>query len=84
MLALVGITLTELLNTNPLISTDSPGGQNWVITALLAEKLQDESEGVGLPCGPAAWAFGVRILPKKLHNLQEKSQSSWPGDHPVG
>ena len=31
--------------------------------------------------GPAAWAFGLRILPKKSRNLQEKSQSSWPVDH---
>ena len=31
--------------------------------------------------GPAAWAFGLRILPKKTRNLQEKSQNSWPVDH---
>ena len=34
--------------------------------------------------GPAAWTFGVRFLPKKPRNLEEKSQSSLPGDNPVG
>ena len=48
---LVGIILAEILNTNPLKSTDSPGGQNWVITARSVDKLQDESEGAGGPCG---------------------------------
>ena len=34
--------------------------------------------------GPAAWALGVCVLPKKTRNLQENSQSSWPVDHPAG
>ena len=48
---LVGIILAELLKTIPLKSTDSPGEQNWVITARSVDKLQDESEGAGGPCG---------------------------------
>ena len=42
--ALVGSTI-------PLKYTDSPGGLDWVITARSVEKLQDESEGAGGPCG---------------------------------
>ena len=34
--------------------------------------------------GPATWKFGVRILPKKTRNLQEKSQSSWLDDGAAG
>ena len=56
--ALVGTILAELLDTNPIKSTDSPGGQNWVITARSVEKLQDESEGAGVPCG--AGGVGIR------------------------
>ena len=52
-----GILLLELLDTILLKDTDSPGGQNWVITARSVEKLQDESGGTGGPCG----AGGVGI-----------------------
>ena len=41
----------ELLDTDTLKSTDSPGRQNWVITAQSVGKLEDESEGVSGPCG---------------------------------
>ena len=51
---LTGIVLDELLDTIPLKDTDSPGGQNWVITAQSVEKLQDESEGIDGPCGAGA------------------------------
>ena len=58
--ALFGTILAELLDTNPLQSTDSPEGQNWVITARSVEKLQDESEDAGVPCG--AGGVGIRCL----------------------
>ena len=56
--ALVGTFLAELLDTTPLEYADSPGGQNWVIAARSVEKLQDESEGAGVPCG--AGGVGIR------------------------
>ena len=34
--------------------------------------------------GLAAWAFGIRILPKKMRNLQEKLLSSWLDDRAAG
>ena len=55
--ALVCTILAALLDTDPLKSTDSPGGPNWVIAARLVEKLQDELEGAGVPYG----AGGVGI-----------------------
>ena len=54
----MGTILAELLDTDPLKSTDSPGGKNWVITVRSAEKLQDESEGDGVPCGDGG--VGIR------------------------
>ena len=47
----MGIIVADLLDTIPLKSTDSLGGQNWVITARSVEKLQNDSEGAGGPYG---------------------------------
>ena len=55
--ALVGTILVKLLDTVPLKYIGSPEGHNWVITARSVEKLPDESEGAGGPCG----ASGVGI-----------------------
>ena len=42
--------MAALLTRMPLEDTDSPGGENWVITVRSAEEFQDGSEGSGGPC----------------------------------
>ena len=46
-----GTLLVEPLYRIPFEDTNSPGRQNWVITARSFENFQDESDGTGGPCG---------------------------------